>query len=133
MDVAGLNRLLERLPLLSVDELRSMRSTWNAADGEIREGAWRRGKPAIVTRDQKRAFEAAGEAVARWVRDYATGRSGTVVDLSWRDSDRLEARIEAAPAVLDAILALVVPGSLDHDERETLLGPWQAVAGEDWN
>ncbi len=126
--------ILQRLPTVTQPEVQMLHAMWQGGDAAIRARAWQHGKDALADHGAAQRYEEANSAVGRWVRDYATGRIGmysNVLDASFHDQDRMEMRMQAAPAVLDAILGSLIGEALPTDEVETLLGPWNAVFGAD--
>jgi hypothetical protein len=107
-----------------------LHAAWEGGDPAMRKRAWQLGKQVLRSQGGEPAYQEANDAVARWVRDYASGRLGMysdVLDASFLDQNRLQFRVAAAPAILDAILASLVGESLPVDESSELLGPWSTV------
>ncbi len=123
--------ILDRLRTLDEHQVRMLHGMWQGMDAATRTRAWRRGTRALDARHESQLLEEAKAAVARWVRDYASGTMATPYELdqSFRDSGRLDGRIAAAPAILDAMLATLAADALDPAEHEELLGPWLVATG----
>ena len=77
---------------------------------------------------RERELGAAQREVTRWVNTWFSG--GFEIAGYGRDVTPAEAAVKAAPAVLDAIGALVVGDLLSTDDLETLIGPWRELTGE---
>ncbi len=67
----------------------------------------------------------AQQEVTRWVNTWYSG--GFQISGYGRDITPAQAATDAAPAVLDAISALVVRDLLAPDEFELLIGPWREL------
>jgi hypothetical protein len=126
MDTSALDGILLRLPSLDEDAVRMLHAGWAGGDVVVRMRAWKHGKRILAQRHAERAYRDASDQVSRWLRDYATGRAAVPdgLDGSAIDVGRLDHRIAAAPAVLDALLGALVGHELDEDEREELMAPW---------
>ena len=72
-----------------------------------------------------RELRAAQDEVKRWVNTWFSG--GPQIAGYGRDITPAEAAVNAAPAVLDAVGALVVRDLLPPDDVETLTGPWDEL------
>ena len=132
MDQAAAEAILQRMLMVTEDQTRMLRALWEGGDAEVRKRAWEHGKQALKAEHGEHVYEEANDAVTRWVRDYATGRIGmysNVMDFSFLDQNRLQFRIEAAPPILDALLASLVGDSLPAHESAELLAPWSAIIG----
>ena len=127
MDTKALDAILLRLPDLSEDEVRVLHAAWEGGDVALRSRAWQHGKRNLAERGSDGILRGAQDQVQRWMRDYASGRSATPtgIDPSFVDVQRLDVRIAAAPAILDALLGVLVGDELDEDEREELMRPWE--------
>jgi hypothetical protein len=141
MDTLGLDALLARIPTLDQETVRVLHAAWEGGDADIRRDAWAHGKPILVRRGLEPAYHEARERVRRWVSDFATGRTAVpdAFDRSFGDQDRLDLRIAAAPALLDAIMGMLVGDALAEPERDELLAPWHeatdppAPVGDVWS
>ena len=135
MDQAAAEAILRRLPLISEQQTRMLHAAWQGGDAAVRKRAWQHGKQALKTQRAEGLYEEANSAVSRWIRDYATGRIGMVmdfVDFSFMDQDRMQLRMNAAPPVLDAILGSLVADALPPDEYDELMAPWSGVIGDQY-
>ncbi|MBX3031409.1 MAG: hypothetical protein KF809_14780 [Chloroflexi bacterium] len=118
--------ILASLPKLDEHQVRLLHGMWQGGDAGARARGWQRAKRALAARGETRLLDEAQSAVSRWVRDYAGGTLAHPYDLdqSFRDSGRLDGRIAAAPAILDAIVATLAGDAIDPDDHAELLGPW---------
>jgi hypothetical protein len=128
VDDAALDSILSRI--LTIDPARAlaMRVAWDRQDADLRRDAWRTGADAIAGTEGEEAVTVGRNAVEQWIRDAGAG--GIVKSLD--SSDRfggIDARIAAAPAILDAVLAVAAGTALDQDQRHLLMAPWQSVLG----
>jgi hypothetical protein len=126
MDTSRLDAILARIPTLGEEEVRVLHAAWEGGDADLRRAAWQHGKRILDRRRATDIYRDASDQVQRWVRDYTTGRTGLPYELdqSFRDIGRLDLRIAAAPALLDAILESLVGDELDDAERDELTAPW---------
>lgn len=130
MDQAAAEAILQQLPLVTEQQARMLHAAWQGGDATIRKRAWQHGRQALKTQRAEGLYSEANDAVGRWIRDYATGRVGMVmdfIDFSFTDQDRMQLRMHAAPPVLDAILATLVADALPPEEFDELLAPWSGV------
>ncbi|MCY7419806.1 MAG: hypothetical protein LH650_15195 [Chloroflexi bacterium] len=133
MDRAAAEAILQRLPVITEHQTRMLHAIWQGGDAVTRQRAWQRGKRALTAQRGDDLYEIANGAVSRWIRGWASGRVGMPYEVysSYLDQNRLEIRIAAAPPILDAILASLVPDVFPQDELEELMGPWTlAVLGD---
>ncbi len=141
MDTSGLDLILARIPRLGEEEVRVLHAAWDGGDVGVRRRAWQRGKRILAQGHGEEVYRLASDLVQRWVRDYTSGRTGLPYELdqSFRDVGRLDLRIAAAPALLDAILGSLVGNELDEAERDELMAPWReateppAPVADEWS
>lgn len=74
---------------------------------------------------RERQLKAAQQEVTRWVNLWFSG--GFQIAGYGRDISPAEAAVGAAPAVLDAVGALVLRDLLSHEDFETLIGAWHEL------
>ncbi len=74
---------------------------------------------------REEALRTAQGEVRHWVNSWFTG--GPQLAGYGRDITPAQAAVDAAPAVLDAIGALVVADLLGTDDLETLMTPWREL------
>jgi hypothetical protein len=129
MDEAALDSILSRIPTIDPSSAMAMRVAWDRQDAALRRDAWRTGADAIAGTDGEDAVTLGRNAVEHWIR--AAGAGGIVKTLD--SSDRLgglDARVAAAPAILDAVLAVAAGTALDQDQRHLLMAPWRAAMSD---
>ena len=80
---------------------------------------------AARTAGRERQLKAAQDEVTRWVNTWFSG--GFPISGYGRDISPAEAALNAAPAVLDAVGALVLRDVLEREDFEALIGPWQEL------
>jgi hypothetical protein len=129
MDTTTLESILARIPALGEHEVRVLHAAWEGGDSAVRRRAWQRGKSLLVRRDLEARYRDAADLVRRWTSDHTLVRTRTSAITfglapSFIEQDWLEARIAAAPALLDTILASLVGDELPPEEQEELMGPW---------
>lgn len=74
---------------------------------------------------REKELRTAQDEVKRWVNTWFSG--GPQIAGYGRDITPAEAAVDAAPAVLDVVGALVVRDLLSPDDVETLTGPWNEL------
>ncbi len=74
---------------------------------------------------REKPLRAAQDEVRRWVSRWYSG--GPQISGYGRDITPAQAALDAAPAVLDAVGAMVVRDLLQHEDVEALTGPWASV------
>jgi hypothetical protein len=120
-DTETMDRFIDSLDHLTEEQLLGMAAAWHSSDEQAREDAW----------TQVRAVGLAHEVehVRQRALDFATG-AGVLFYPYTIDSDDLarHARREAAPALVDAAIAIALGDRLDETTREVLLGPWLRVS-----
>lgn len=132
MEDLALDTILDRIPTLDLEQTRVLHATWEGGDAALRRRAWQHGKRALADVGLEEAQRNASDVVRRWVSDFASGQTALPLgmDRSFIDQDRLDLRIAAAPALLDAILAALVGDELDPEERDELVAPWLEATGQ---
>lgn len=76
---------------------------------------------------REKALRTAQDEVRRWVNRWYSG--GPQISGYGRDISPAQAALDAAPAVLDAVGAMVVRDLLVPEQVETLVGPWEETVG----
>lgn len=132
MDGLPLDVILDRVRTLDPEQTRVIHAAWESGDAALRRQAWQHGKQALAAAGLEDAYREASGVVRRWVGDSASGQAALALgmDRAYVDQNRLDLRIAAAPALLDAILAALVGNRLDSAERDELLTPWREATGE---
>ncbi|HWH36235.1 MAG TPA: hypothetical protein VNT28_00480 [Candidatus Limnocylindrales bacterium] len=124
-----LDLLLDELDLLTEDDIPLLVEAWQREDDAARRRAWSRAKAEIDRRRLGGALDRARSEVGRWA---AAGRSdyhgiGGLMGMPTREAQE---RAQAAPAILDAVVALLAGQALDDEEHAILAAPWQALQAE---
>ena len=120
------DELLERLE--KVDQGEALFLAGIGGDDEARSRARTAMLDAARRGGRERELGAAQQKVSRWLNTWFSG--GYEIAGYGRDVTPGEAAVNAAPAILDAIGALVVGDLLSTDDFETLIGPWRELTGE---
>jgi hypothetical protein len=94
-------------------------------DGRDRRAAREVMLTAARSSGRQKALRAAEEEVRLWVNRWYAG--GPQISGYGRDISPAQAALDAAPAILDAVGAMVVGDLLPAEEVDTLTGPWSAV------
>jgi hypothetical protein len=122
-----LDLLLEDLGPLTEDDMLVLVEAWEQEDEAVRRRAWGRAKEEIRRRGLDRSLEHARHTVARWAAASRSDYHG-IGGLLGLPTNGARLRMAAAPAILDAAVALIAERGLDEVERATLMRPWQALA-----
>lgn len=121
---AIVERVLRELDVLEEAGVLLLAELWFREDDQSRRRAWRRAKEAIERAGLSDVLTRAREGVGEWMlaspQDYQ-GISGIL----GRDGDHVAVRRIAAPAVLDAVVALLAEGDLHSADYDVLARPWQ--------
>ncbi len=120
VDAPEMDLFFDRLDRMNAEQLLAMRAAWHSVPVAEHEAAW------AVVRSAGDRY-AVGKEINR-VRDRAMawstlGNNG-VPYFQTGDIGRLQSRIEAGEAVVDAALAIALGDRLDDRTRDALLGPW---------
>lgn len=121
-----IDAILDRLEELTDEDALVLADAWRAEDAAIRRRAWAKAKRYIGDSRRGRSLDEARSAVGRWA---AAGRSDFhgIGGLLGQPSDATRIRHGAAPAILDAVAAVLTGDALDEDEHETMIRPWQSL------
>ncbi len=119
---------VDRASRLGLEDLRALGAAARARDGDRVADARVVASAAIRASGRTREIEKLREQIAAW--EGAQVGPWTWAWASMTDIDRGDVRREAAPALMDAAVAIVARGSVDPDVRDALAGPWlEVVAG----
>ncbi len=121
-------RLLVRLGNLTDQKLAELHAFWRNQPQQALEAAHDAVRSLVDEDEECHAqVRAAQDAVTTWT-------NGCGLAPSWpthgAPSEKVEIRLNAAPAVADAVTALTVADLLERDAAQTLYGPWAAVVGD---
>jgi hypothetical protein len=124
--VDELDLLLDELGPLTDDDMHLLVEVWDEQDDSTRRRAWTRAKAEIERRGMERRLEQVRHEVGRWA---AAGRSDYhgIGGLLGMPADQARLRTLAAPALLDAAVAILTGSALPYDEHDVLMRPWQAL------
>jgi hypothetical protein len=119
-----LDRFFERLDRVDTDVPLVMGAAWHSADPQEREDAWKQVRALGRRAALGRRIDEARERALQWAQRPGQTYSdltlyGGGLDPIWND-----ARRQAAPAIIDAAVAIVLGDHLDEKSRDVLLGPW---------
>jgi hypothetical protein len=118
--------LLARLDGLSPDQVRSISSSWGAADKDDLARAHNALEGAIdADPDSRDEIKRAQAVVVEWA-----GPRPIEGDWPLLGDPTVRPREQAAPAVTDAIAALAMVDALSERDAAALYAPWAAVVGE---
>jgi hypothetical protein len=120
---ANVDQLLERLE--HVDQNQALFLSGFDNDDPARHRARQALLEAAASAGRERYLKAAQDEVTHWVNTWFSG--GFQIAGYGRDITPAEAAVGAAPAVLDAIGALVMSDLISTADMEALTGPWQEL------
>jgi hypothetical protein len=123
------DRLLDRLATLSDDEVALLAAAWQEENDVARQRAWQTVKPSLRHGRLDRVLDRARSEVGRWA---AVGRSdfSGIGGLLGQPVEQANARMRAAPAVLDAVAAILAEDVLDREDWVVLSRPWKSATGD---
>lgn len=114
---------------MSDADLIAVRGAWMGGDADVREGAWTKARAAARRDPRSRMLDQGRDRLASWVNDvgitWAGAYNRSVVVPAGMDQGNL--RMNAVPAVLDAMVAVIFDDELTDDERDALLEPLRRV------
>jgi hypothetical protein len=118
----SLDRFIDSLDLLDGTQLSILDAAWHSIDYVRHEHAW--GDVRRLARDAEieRLVDAARNRAMRWSN---RGSNIPAMPYSLQSEDEwLALRRKAAPALVDAALAITLGDRLPGEARDVLLGPW---------
>ena len=122
------DRFFEYLEHAEADLLLALSAAWRAVEEQAREEAWTRVHDAAKRTRTERGVETVRDRAMHWA-----GRSGYSYGeiTAYGGGQPLwgDVRRQAAPALVDAAVAIALGRRLDSASREVLLGPWIAATG----
>jgi hypothetical protein len=121
--------LLRRLAAVNLLEAEHLVGVWRAESVVKRQRAHQAAQAAVIAYKRRDAARAAQDEAMAWLEaplrplDALIGQGVSMAN----NRDEAEARREAMPAVIDAVVALVLHDVLIPMDAEALLGPWEQV------
>jgi hypothetical protein len=118
----ALDRFIDSLELLDAEQLSILDAVWRAVDHGVHQRAWEDVRRLARNPDLGRLIDAARDRALHWAN---RGSNVPAMPYSLKSEDQwLEARRNAAAALVDAALATTLGDRLPDEARDTLLGPW---------
>lgn len=116
-----LEDFLDSLDFLNEAQLLNLAASWEARDTRAHGDAWTQAVACAAVSGLTAAMEEAREAAMTWAirGTNAPWPYGLPMEDTW-----LQIRRQAAPALADAAVVMVLGGRLDEATRAGLLGPW---------
>lgn len=120
---------LERIRTVNEGDALALAAAWKAGNTRRRRSAWHAARRAARGAGRGSALEAARAAIMSW----SNARS-PIAGYGIPSAGEMRAQIMrgAAPALVDAVSALVVGGLIDGGDFEALYGPWRSVDEAGW-
>lgn len=125
---AELDALFDRLPGLDRGELFALAGAHGSRDA-AREDAWTAARKVVTDDHLERALDRLRSEVGAWATHLGS-ITGQEAGSGLSDLLMADARRAAAPAVLDAAVALLLGDRLPERDSEALLRPWNRVFAE---
>jgi len=119
-----IDELLDRLPAVTAEDALLMAQLWEEEDATGRQRAWQRAKAAIERAGLGEVLDRAREDVGFWMQATPADYQG-ISGLMGREGGHVSVRRAAAPAVLDAVAALLAEGDLQSADFDLLTRPWR--------
>ena len=116
----GVEEFLESLDELLDVQLIEIHATWRGTDPQARERAWTAAAVAAAGSGLTERLGKVREAAIQWATRSPTGPWL----YSFNDMGRADMRRQAAPALADAAVALLLGDLLDEKSGEVLIAPW---------
>jgi hypothetical protein len=127
---AELDTLLASMDLMTDDDAWFLADQWGLEDAAERKRAWASAKTAIEERGLMKELDRVRGSIGGWMAASKSDFQG-VAGLMGSAGSGAGARQSAAPALVDAVAALLAGDGLSDDEAGVLLRPWQALGGEE--
>jgi hypothetical protein len=125
VDTPELDIFFERLDRMNVEQLLAMRAACHSIPVAEHEKTW----AAVRAVGARYAVDEEINRVRQKAMAWSTLGNNGVPYFQTSDIGRLNSRIEAGEAVVDAALAIALGHRLDERTRDALLGPW--IRGND--
>jgi hypothetical protein len=116
--------------IASLDELNDVQlldihAAWRGQDMSAHEDAWTAVIAAAAVAGLTAEVEQARSAALDWA---CRGTNLPWPQAGWAEDTRSQIRRQAAPALADAAVAMILADRLDEASGETLIGPWRNAA-----
>lgn len=119
--------ILARASRAGVDQLRRTIAQWNGADSELRHLAWDEVRRIAAFSESAAAdLEEIRRGVEEWIANASPLAQSTAYGVP--RSERTDLVRDAAPAVLDAMVATRFAAGLSRGDFATLTEPWLEIA-----
>ncbi len=119
-----LEQLLGELPSITEEDALLMAQLWADEDQAARQRAWQRAKATIERKGLTKALDNARKEVTGWMQATSSDYQG-ISGLLGREGDHMIVKRAAAPAVLDAVAALLAERDLFGEDYDVLSRPWR--------
>ncbi len=125
LDAEALEAFFDAIDRLDLGELERLGAAWHAISKEEHEAAWAQVRDAAARDGLGRDLDRVRARALAWT-SRGSNRPGYLLpdDRTW-----IEAKIEAAEAIVDGALAAALGDRLDARTRETLLGSLREARG----
>lgn len=125
-----LDQMLDALTQFSIEDALLMAQLWSEEDQAARQRAWQRAKITIERAGLSDLLDSAREEVGDWLRATPADYQG-ISGLLGREGDHVSYRRAAAPAALDAIVAMLARDELFSADYDVLSRPWRVAREEE--
>jgi len=125
-----IDELLDQLPGMTSEDALLMAQLWDEEDAEARKRAWQRAKSAIERARLTEILDRARDDVGFWMQATRSDFQG-IGGLLGQEGDHVSVRRAAAPAVLDAVAALLAERDLQESDFDLLTRPWRIATQYD--
>jgi hypothetical protein len=119
-----IDQLLDQLPEVTSEDALLMAQLWQEEDATERRRAWARAKASIERANLGEVLDRAREDVGFWMQATRSDFQG-ISGLLGQEGDHVSVRRAAAPAVLDAVAALLAERDLQASDFDLLTRPWR--------
>jgi hypothetical protein len=123
VETNALDAFFHRLDHVGQEELMRMQAVWRSIDRRTHEKAWAEIRKAGIRGGLSDEIEEVRERALGWTTYDAVPYRYLDANPTW-----IQAKADAAEAIVDAAIAVALGDRLDADARETLLAPWSGVA-----
>jgi hypothetical protein len=127
---AELDALLASLDMLTEDDVWYLAEMWQQEDAGARKRAWAKARLAIEKNGSDPELTRVRTAVGQWMQASRSDFHG-IEGLLGSAGGGAGGRRTAAPAFVDAAVAILAGGALEDEHRSVLLGPWQKLTSDE--